>query len=581
MAHGYRMDLSKTELKVKGEMEMLFNLKTCIQNQKKTLSEAFNLIERDLTGSIDDVQNIVKGVADKYLATTKTHLIKLDNIGNSELQQVEMTENGYKTFIKTLTELKKEKHDGSFVTRFMWLQDDMENLKGMPSVQSEKRLKSFDRSAILSTIANEITLRIQEKYKSFKDLEDQLNDFNGLLQSLTEENESFGVIREHWKSVEKNSKLSKIFPEPPMIAFRQPSSLRNLLVRAEVSDNRSTPGECRSCGENAANAVYRCSIRQHFTVRIWKVLQLPAEKTKKMVTSLQKKLDEEVKQKENLSEMCDKFKAAYMKQQKTNQTQAERLANMQRSQTDQSRQYREMQTMVETLKCEKEALMQRLSKVPGMKMKDNNPSIADLSDPNRPEKLSEKFREIYDNAWTTLLDDINEKTGDSDDICIKKIVSALMMMYDTCKNTITNNKREIAKLVGYPEDCFDKPYAGGTEGHDPVLKTLKDLIQVSVTHQSVAVTKNIKQFPEIKTILQVGGKNGDAFITECLQLCLYMCIHDPPVVLDFSCKSGDAFNNDKFTPFTKSGAVVDYVVWPVMYLSDNGAIMSKGIAQGK
>ncbi|CAG2203741.1 unnamed protein product [Mytilus edulis] len=85
--------------------------------------------ERDLTGSIDDVQNIVKGVADKYLATTKTHLIKLENIGNSELQQVEMTENGYKTFIKTLTELKKEKHDGSFVTRFMWLQDDMENLK--------------------------------------------------------------------------------------------------------------------------------------------------------------------------------------------------------------------------------------------------------------------------------------------------------------------------------------------------------------------------------------------------------------------------------------------------------------------
>ncbi|CAG2203742.1 unnamed protein product [Mytilus edulis] len=151
---------------------------------------------------------------------------------------------------------------------------------------------------------------IQEKYKSFKDLEDQLNDFNGLIQSLTEENER-----------------------------------------------------------------------------------------------------------------CDKFKAAYKKQQKTIQTQAERL-----------------------------------SKVPGMKMKDNNPSIADLSDPNRPEKLSEKFREIYDNAWTNLLDDMNEKTGDSDDICIKQIVSAQM-------------------------------YADGTEGHDPVLKTLKDLIQVSVTRQSVAVTK--------------------------------------------------------------------------------------------
>ncbi|XP_071150518.1 uncharacterized protein [Mytilus edulis] len=71
---------------------------------------------------------------------------------------------------------------------------------------------------------------------------------------------SFGVIREHWKSVEKNSKLSKIFPEPPMIAFRQPSSLRNLLVRAEVSDNRSTSGECRSCGEKRCKC---CLQMQH------------------------------------------------------------------------------------------------------------------------------------------------------------------------------------------------------------------------------------------------------------------------------------------------------------------------------
>lgn len=129
MAYDYRMDLSKTESKVKAEMEMLLNLKTRIQNKKKTLSEAFNVIERDLKSSIDDVQNIVKGVADEYIVTTKTHLIKQEDICNSELQQVETTENEYKTFIKTLTELKKEKHDGSFVTRFKWTQNDMENLK--------------------------------------------------------------------------------------------------------------------------------------------------------------------------------------------------------------------------------------------------------------------------------------------------------------------------------------------------------------------------------------------------------------------------------------------------------------------
>ena len=45
-----------------------------------------------------------------------------------------------------------------------------------------------------------------------------------------------------------------------MIAFRQPSSLRNLLVRAEVSDNRSTSGECRSCEEKRCKC---CLQMQH------------------------------------------------------------------------------------------------------------------------------------------------------------------------------------------------------------------------------------------------------------------------------------------------------------------------------
>lgn len=63
-------------------------------------------------------------------------------------------------------------------------------------------------------------------------------------------------------------------------------------------------------------------------------------------------------------------------------------------------------------------------------------------------------------------------------------------------------------------------------------------------------------------------------------LCLFMVLQDPPVVLDFSCKTGDPFNKDLFSPFISSGDVIDYLVWPVMFLSENGALMSKGIAQG-
>jgi hypothetical protein len=36
----------------------------------------------------------------------------------------------------------------------------------------------------------------------------------------------------------------------------------------------------------------------------------------------------------------------------------------------------------------------------GVRLTDNNPNIADLSDRNRPTKLAERFTELYDNQWT-------------------------------------------------------------------------------------------------------------------------------------------------------------------------------------
>lgn len=93
--------------------------------------------------------------------------------------------------------------------------------------------------------------------------------------------------------------------------------------------------------------------------------------------------------------------------------------------------------------------------------------------------------------------------------------------------------------------------------------------------------QEIKKCPGIKDILRMGGGNSDIFVNQCSLVCLFMVVQDPPVVLDFSCQPGDLFNKDMFTPFTSSGEVVDYLVWPLMYRSQGGAIMSKGIAQGK
>jgi hypothetical protein len=68
---------------------------------------------------------------------------------------------------------------------------------------------------------------------------------------------TYHPCRGHWTSVEKKSKLSKVFPEPPMVAFKQPNSLRNLLVRAEMYKPNTTIDKSHSCGDK------RCKCCRH------------------------------------------------------------------------------------------------------------------------------------------------------------------------------------------------------------------------------------------------------------------------------------------------------------------------------
>jgi hypothetical protein len=44
-----------------------------------------------------------------------------------------------------------------------------------------------------------------------------------------------GIVRHHWKEIEKSETLAKLFPEPPVVAFRRPKSIKDTLVRAAQS----------------------------------------------------------------------------------------------------------------------------------------------------------------------------------------------------------------------------------------------------------------------------------------------------------------------------------------------------------
>jgi hypothetical protein len=43
--------------------------------------------------------------------------------------------------------------------------------------------------------------------------------------------------------------MAKLFPEPPIIAFRRPKSIKDTLVRAAVARPSSMVGQCKPCGD--------------------------------------------------------------------------------------------------------------------------------------------------------------------------------------------------------------------------------------------------------------------------------------------------------------------------------------------
>ena len=67
-------------------------------------------------------------------------------------------------------------------------------------------------------------------------------------------------------SLERNWKewnAGQVFPEPPVVAFRRPKSIKDTLVRAAVSRPSSMVGQCKPCGDKRCKC---CLQLQHAQV---------------------------------------------------------------------------------------------------------------------------------------------------------------------------------------------------------------------------------------------------------------------------------------------------------------------------
>ncbi|XP_053382816.1 golgin subfamily A member 6-like protein 26 [Mercenaria mercenaria] len=232
-------------------------------------------------------------------------------------------------------------------------------------------------------------------------------------------------------------------------------------------------------------------------------------------------------------------------------------------------------TKLQETKIELDETKTRLSKAMGNMLTDNNPNIADLSDKNRPTKLSERYAELYDNQWTDAFD-ILEKRFHTEENAIAALLHMLKDAMTFCRNKAHEQMEELRRVLALSNDKED----GGISAD--LGKLVKDCRKATA---SMAVGNLHKMYMSharqstdetIKTAQQVSS-----FTKECLEVCWFMAIQDPPVVFAPELRQGSKFNTDLFKPYTSSGTHVDYVVWPALLLHEGGPVLAKGVAQGK
>lgn len=214
-------------------------------------------------------------------------------------------------------------------------------------------------------------------------------------------------------------------------------------------------------------------------------------------------------------------------------------------------------------KTAKEDTLSRLSAVTSSKLRDNNPNLADLSDPNRPSKIGEMFSELYDNDWTDAFEELSKQIQD-DRQTIRQLNTLLMTAYESCM-----------KLSKPTRLCFDtKKTKIDSEFRQKVIGHIKQNGKHIVQHLKEDIESEI--FNKLK--IYDRSRNVINYIRKSIEICWLMVIQDPPMHLYNS--AIPRFDFSKFNPYQVRGSYTAYVVWPALALCEGGSLMSKGVAEG-
>lgn len=226
-------------------------------------------------------------------------------------------------------------------------------------------------------------------------------------------------------------------------------------------------------------------------------------------------------------------------------------------------------------------LQNRLSKVAGEKLMDGNPNITDLSDVNRPTKLAEQFRELYDNEWTCAYEELQKSSGmKAEEEIVKKLGKILKLCYEFCVRQARDHRHKIRETLVYPTGVQATINANVEPNIEEILKPKVRQIQRDTGVYAIPAIQEIFRMEherDFKRNEWDESKGISKYITRCVQICWLFAIQNPPMKLNWP--KEETTLDDHLVEFTKRGTHIKFVVWPTLYLHDKGPLMTKGVVQ--
>ena len=259
----------------------------------------------------------------------------------------------------------------------------------------------------------------------------------------------------------------------------------------------------------------------------------------------------------------------------------------------------ELKKEVAILTKEKNELLNRLSRFAGEQLTRGNPNIADLSDPNRPTKVAEKWNLLYTDEWLDAYEEFHgNKRRSLTHPPEKHLLDIVVLCFTECQKTATE---QILQLKTTLEDLenymLDNNYVSGTDctqsrrissakfNHENNARFIDEIINAYRRRRrtdqgwvNAIAKKCANQYIKERGI---HSRRVLSYVNKCAELCWYMCVNDPPMVIEYESYPGQEIDQSKFNLYNGKGTIVDFIVWPALFLNrgDSLSILAKGTVQ--